>query len=145
MGDFQALMETINRILGTFYPYQCNKSLAGIFEKGGTKQNIRTDTNNFEYMLEIRRILAKAAQQFPQVRFTVHIYKMRAEGSDSSRFTDSMYHSLQIDLGATPGNQESKKEEATKEDEEAQAPPPSPKANSDEPKVDKNGCELMDM
>lgn len=130
--DFTAIIKRLNRILNTFYPYQVNQSLAGITAKGSTGKNIRTDCHNFEYMLEIRRVLAQATKRFPCIRWTVHVYKIRNEGSDERRFTDYMYHSLQIDLKPPISTAQKADEESA-----ATALPDSPKA--------KISCELMDM
>lgn len=129
--DYTAIIAPINRILNTFYPFQRNVSLDGL-----VPPKIPIDTNNsrFCYIAEVRRHLAKAAQQFPKTRWSVHIHKVQNEGSNGM-FTDHIFHTLQIDMlekqalvttPAGPATTKSLSSSSAKEDGQAEAPSPRP-------------------
>lgn len=101
-AGFQEIIEKLNTLLRAFYPFQRDMKLAKKTkqsERGFNEdqKGIDSHTSTFYYAVEMRKILAKAGIQFPNTFWSLQIHK-HMQGSDTSYFTEIVYHTVRIDL-----------------------------------------------
>jgi len=85
---YKEIFHPLNQILATFSPFQHKDEIFGRKEGG--------EDSSF-YILELRKRLRKASENFPETRWSLHVHKFAADLA-GNLFTETVLHSVQIKL-----------------------------------------------
>jgi len=100
--NLKQIIEKLNALQKAFFPFQRDRkpTRKTNFTERGIKaftKGIDSETETFYYAIQMRKILAKAGMDFPNTNWSLHIHK-HMMGSDSSYFTEVVYHTVRIQL-----------------------------------------------
>jgi len=109
-ADLQKIRDSLEKILGAFYPFQRDRKLEKktMFSERGwnaaTKGIDVCGTNKFYYAIQMRKILAKAGRDFPTTFWSLHIHKSAGILGGEGMFVERVWHSIKIELApSVPG------------------------------------------